>query len=240
MKKLSLLFIVAILAIGVATTSCDAKSSVKLKNDVDSISYILGTQIGQNLSGMPGEKPNLDALLAGLRDALNNDSLAIKMDPMALQMYMQNYFMAAQAKEGEKNKAEGQKFLEENKKKEGVQTTASGLQYKVVKEGTGPKPTATDRVKVNYVGKLIDGTKFDASEDHGGPAEFGVGQVIAGWTEGLQLMPAGSKYMLYLPSEIAYGEQGSQKIKPNSVLVFEVELLEIIPDTTTIEPTIIK
>ncbi|MGL5730149.1 MAG: FKBP-type peptidyl-prolyl cis-trans isomerase, partial [Bacteroidales bacterium] len=122
------------------------------------------------------------------------------------------------------NKAAGDKFLAENKTKEGVQTTASGLQYKVVTKGNGKAPAATDRVKVNYKGTLIDGTEFDSGND----VVFGVNQVIPGWTEALQLMPVGSKYILYIPSDIAYGDrQMGDKITPNSTLVFEVELVGI-------------
>ena len=143
--------------------------------------------------------------------------------------YMQTYFVQASAKEAKKNKEEGEKFLAENKTKSGVITTESGLQYQVITEGTGAKPTEKDRVKVHYTGTLLDGTKFDSSVDRGEPAEFGVNQVIKGWTEGLQLMPVGSKYIFWIPSELAYGERAAgPEIKPNSVLKFEVELLDIV------------
>ena len=145
------------------------------------------------------------------------------------QAYLQTYFVEAQAKEANKAKEEGDAFLAENKTKDGVITTESGLQYKVEVEGTGAKPTAEDRVKVHYAGTLLDGSTFDSSIERGEPAEFGVSQVIAGWTEGLQIMPVGSKYTFWIPSELAYGERGAgQNIKPNSMLKFEVELLEIL------------
>ena len=155
------------------------------------------------------------------------------MTPQAAQAYIQTYFMEASARDAEKTKEEGVKFLEENKTKPGVITTPSGLQYKVEKEGTGPKPTADDQVKVHYTGKLIDGTKFESTLDQGEPAVFGVGQVIKGWTEGVQLMPVGSKYTFWIPAELAYGAQGAGRdIKPNSALVFEIELLGIETDNT--------
>ena len=136
---------------------------------------------------------------------------------------------AKTAEQATKNKAEGDKFLAANKTKPGVKTTASGLQYSVVKEGTGKKPTAESTVKVHYTGTLLDGTKFDSSVDRGEPAQFPLNGVIAGWTEGLQLMSVGSKYKFFIPYDLAYGERGAgADIKPYSALVFEVELLEIL------------
>jgi len=141
--------------------------------------------------------------------------------------------------QGAKNKQEGELFLAENGKREGVRTTASGLQYQVLREGTGAKPAATDRVKVDYRGTLLDGTEFDSSYARGRPAEFALNGVIKGWTEGLQLMPAGSKYKFFIPAALAYGERGSgQRIGPNATLVFEVELLEILgpPAAKKVQP----
>ncbi|MDR1719118.1 MAG: FKBP-type peptidyl-prolyl cis-trans isomerase [Dysgonamonadaceae bacterium] len=236
MRKISVLCVIAVLAIGIASTSCGAKSSVKLKSDLDSASYLVGVSIGTQMRDFPGG-PNIDVLIAGLKDAFKDDSLALKMDQMQMQMFMQSYFTQAQTKDAEKTKAEGDKYLAAKKKEAGVDSTASGLLYKVEKLGDGPKPTPEDRVRVNYVGKLIDGKEFDKSDNHpdpnGGGTVFGVNQVIPGWTEGLQLMPVGSKYIFYIPSQLAYGERGNQGIKPNSVLVFDVELLEIIPADST-------
>ena len=216
-------------------TSCDSHKSASLKTAVDSASYAIGINTGANyrtnLKTLPGGEANIDDLIAGFIQAIKGDSAAMKMTPETAQQYLQTYFVEASAKEAAQNKEAGEKFLAENKTKEGVITTESGLQYKVEKEGTGEKPTAADRVKVHYTGTLLDGTKFDSSVDRGEPAEFGVSQVIRGWTEGLQIMPAGSKYIFWIPSDLAYGERGAgQDIKPNSVLKFEVELLEVIKE----------
>ena len=220
---------------GTALTSCGGGSipSEKLNKAVDSASYALGVSTGasykENLKNLPGEEIDVDNVIAGFVQAIKGDSL--KMTPEAAQRYLNNYFMEAQTREANENKDAGEKFLAENKTKDGVFTTESGLQYQVITEGTGAKPTATDRVKVHYTGTLLDGTKFDSSLDRGEPTVFGVNQVIKGWTEGLQLMPVGSKYIFWIPSELAYGRQGAGRdIKPNSVLKFEVELLEIVKD----------
>jgi FKBP-type peptidyl-prolyl cis-trans isomerase len=142
--------------------------------------------------------------------------------------YMQKKQMEQMKKMYGKNIDEGEKFLADNKKREGVQETASGLQYEVVTMGTGAKPVATDVVKVHYTGMLLDSTKFDSSVDRGEPAQFGVNQVIQGWQEGIQLMPVGSKFKFYIPYELAYGEQGTGPIPPYATLIFDVELLEIV------------
>ena len=156
---------------------------------------------------------------------------APEIDFAECQQVLNDYFSNIQEEETNKMNAakkEGEDFLSKNGKRPEVKTTASGLQYEVIKEGTGKRPTVNDIVKVHYHGTLIDGTVFDSSVKRGTPAEFGVSQVIKGWVEALQLMPVGSKYKLYIPSELAYGQQGAgAMIKPNSVLVFEVELLEI-------------
>ncbi len=231
MKKISVLVAAAAVAMGISATSCDSKKNVSLKTATDSASYALGIANGnmfkQNLGTIPGEPVNVDLLLAAFELAMKDQEG--KMTPEEAQNYLQTYFMEASTRESNKNKEEGENFLAENKTKDGVITTESGLQYKVEKEGDGPKPTATDRVKVHYTGTLLDGTVFDSSIERGEPATFGVGQVIRGWTEGLQIMPVGSKYIFWIPSDLAYGERGAgQDIKPNSVLKFEVELLEIV------------
>lgn len=233
MKKISIYVAAAIVALGVSSTSCDSKQNVNLKLAVDSASYAIGVNTGagykENLKTLPGGKANVDALIAGFITALKGDSAALKMTPEAAQAYLQTYFTEAQARDSKKIQDEGETFLAENKTKSGVLTTESGLQYQVVTEGKGAKPTAADKVKVHYTGTLLDGTKFDSSVDRGEPAEFGVGQVIKGWTEGLQIMPVGSKYIFWIPAELAYGEQGAgADIKPGSTLKFEVELLDIV------------
>ena len=235
MKKISVLVATVIVAMSASFTSCDSHKSASLKTAVDSASYAIGINTGANyrtnLKTLPGGEANIDDLIAGFIQAIKGDSAAMKMTPETAQQYLQTYFVEASAKEAAQNKEAGEKFLAENKTKEGVITTESGLQYKVEKEGTGEKTTAADRVKVHYTGTLLDGTKFDSSVDRGEPAEFGVSQVIRGWTEGLQIMPAGSKYIFWIPSDLAYGERGAgQDIKPNSVLKFEVELLEVIKE----------
>ena len=234
MKKISVLVATVIVAVGI--TSCgDSHKSASLKTAADSVSYAIGISTGagykENLKTLPGDPANVDDLIAGFIQAIKGDSSAMKMTPQAAQAYVQTYFMEASARDAKKTKEEGEKFLAENKSKKDVFTTESGLQYQVVTEGTGDKPTATDKVKVHYTGTLLDGTKFDSSVDRGEPMEFPVNGVIKGWTEVLQLMPVGSKYIVWIPSDLAYGERGAgQDIKPNSTLKFEIELLEIVKD----------
>lgn len=233
MKKISVLVATAIVAMGI--TSCgDSHKSASLKTAADSVSYAIGISTGagykDNLKTLPGDPANVDDLIAGFVQAIKGDSSAMKMTPQAAQAYVQTYFMEASARDAKKTKEEGEKFLAENKTKEGVITTESGLQYKVEKEGTGAKPAKEDKVKVHYTGTLLDGTEFDSSVTRGEPAEFNVDRVIPGWTEILQIMPVGSKYVIWVPSELAYGEHGTRGIKPNSVLKFEVELLDIVKD----------
>lgn len=230
MKKSTVLPLLAAGALALSISSCNnCKQSASLKTDVDSVSYAIGVNTGlsykQNLENFPGGTANVNDMIAGFANALKGDTTMTQEAAIAI---IQNYFQQAEKKEADKAKAEGTAFLEENKKKEGVVTTESGLQYKVDSLGTGAIPTANDVVKVHYTGKLLDGTVFDSSVERGEPATFGVTQVIKGWTEALQLMPVGSKYTLYIPSDLAYGDRAAgPKIKPNSTLIFEVELLGI-------------
>ena len=214
-----------------ASCNTTKSSKVELKTLADSAAYAIGADLGQNIKqNLPtapgGSELDMKIVMAAFNQVMTDQPSQIAVDQA--QTITQNYFMKSQAAEGEKNKAEGVKFLEENGKKAGVTTTASGLQYEVLKEGSGAKPTETSTVKVHYHGTTIYGKVFDSSVDRGEPVSFPLNGVIKGWTEGLQLMTVGSKYKFYIPSELAYGERGpSPEIKPNSVLVFEVELLEI-------------
>ncbi len=227
------LFTAALAMTILSACSQGQKSRVELKNEMDSVSYAIGTDIGNNFKQSKLDSVNIDAIAMGLRDGLDGTSV---MTDEVLQEVVQGYMMRKQQQQmaedqakGEVNKVEGEKYLAENAKKPGVETTASGLQYEVITMGTGPKPTATDEVKVHYTGRLIDGTEFDSSVSRGEPAVFPVGQVIPGWVEGIQLMPVGSKFKFHIPSDLAYGAGGAPggAIPPNSVLVFDVELLEI-------------
>lgn len=200
-------------------------STESMKNGIDSISYAIGMNIAGNLK-QQNLKVN-SAMMAKAIDQILNGQTTF-MDANAANAYIQGYFQNESMKKGAANKAVGDKFLAENKTKAGVVTLPSGLQYSIMKEGNGAKPASTDKVKVHYHGTMIDGSVFDSSVERGQPAEFGVTQVIQGWVEALQLMPVGSKWKLFIPSNLAYGPQGPPSIGPNQVLIFEVELLDIV------------
>lgn len=195
---------------------------MELKTQKDTVSYSLGVNVAQSLKQQGFTEIDVEVMAKAMQDVYQEN--ALKISAQEGNMALNNYMMQKQQEEAKK----GKEFLEKNKKEPDVKTTASGLQYKVLEEGTGPKPTAEDRVKVHYTGKLLNGKVFDSSVERGQPAVFGVKQVIPGWTEALQLMPVGSKYRLFIPSELAYGERGAgQDIGPNEVLIFDVELLGI-------------
>jgi len=201
-------------------------------NSVDSMSYALGMNVGtdfaKNIKGIPGGKYNADLLIKGFAACMKGDSTLLTKE-IATE-YFKNYITKAQTKDIEEKKAAGDKFLTENKTKDSVMTTASGLQYKILVQKDGPKPIATDTVKVNYQGFLLDGTKFDSSIDRGEPISFPLNGVIPGWTEGVQLMSVGSKYKFFVPFNLGYGEKGAGGvIPPYATLIFEVELLDIKP-----------
>ena len=228
---------VFVVALIVAATSCQqgGPANVKLESDVDSVSYAIGVYMAamnnKQLEGIPeGDKMNLEAIAAAFHAVTLSGEGEIS-EENANQI-IQTFLKKASERETQANLEEGNKFLEENGKREGVTTTESGLQYEVITEGTGEKPEATDQVRVHYHGTLIDGTVFDSSIEKGKPLVIGVNQVIPGWTEALQLMPVGSKWKLYIPSDLAYGAnpRPGGVIKPNMALIFEVELLEIVKE----------
>lgn len=229
--------IVALVAVCLALLpglgSAEEKSEKpKLDNFNNKLSYAMGTDVGKYFRGL-GKEINFEALIYGLTDGYAGVELAMNQEEIV--MVQKEFGAKLQARQAaeleqmkEKNKTAGAAYLEENKKKEGVLVTESGLQYQFIKKGEGAMPKLTDQVKVDYVGSLIDGTEFDSSIKRGEPVVFGVNQVIPGWSEALQLIPVGSKVKLVIPANLAYGEQGVMpKIEPNSVLVFEVDLLGI-------------
>jgi FKBP-type peptidyl-prolyl cis-trans isomerase FklB len=236
MKKTIFAIVIAILCI----SSVNAQRPHKpveppmrqfLQNQEDSVSYAfgvyLGNDLGKSLQTFPGMEVNKDMMLRGMRQSLEGDSVPMTADFAS--QYFQSYVMEVQQQQVEGKKAEGQKFLDENQKRPEVKVTPSGLQYEVLTQTEGAKPTAADKVKVHYTGKLLDGTVFDSSVERGEPITFPLGGVIGGWTEGLQLMSVGSKYRLYIPYNLAYGERGAGTIPPFATLIFDVELLEINP-----------
>jgi FKBP-type peptidyl-prolyl cis-trans isomerase len=225
-------FLVTLVAGSLMFGSCNSfkSSKVELKTLADSVAYAIGSDMAstvlKQLPGAPGGKDlKQQLILSAFSEVINGKTSQIPAEKGS--GIIQSYFMKMQAIEGTKNLEAGKKFLEENGKRGGVKTTASGLQYEILKEGTGAKPLATDSVKVDYHGTTIDGKVFDSSVDRKEPVTFTVNGVIPGWTEALQLMNVGSKWKLFIPSALAYGERPPNNIKPNSVLIFEVELLEI-------------
>jgi FKBP-type peptidyl-prolyl cis-trans isomerase FklB len=194
---------------------------------MDKFSYAIGLGIGQNLLSMGAQSINVDDFAQAIGDVLNRRPTAIS--HTEAREIVNKFFTELEEKMNAENIEKCKNFLAENAKREGVTTLASGLQYEVIKEGNGKKPSATDKVKCHYEGTLIDGTLFDSSIKRGEPTVFGLNQVIKGWTEALQLMTEGSKWRLYLPSELAYGAQGAgEAIPPHSALIFDVELIEVL------------
>ena len=200
---------------------------------MDKLSYALGIGIGSQLAGMGAKELNIDDFAQAIKDVISGSEL--KVDNAEAQTLVQNFFQEQEAKQqaaaaeaGKAAKAAGEAFLAENGKKDGIVTLPSGLQYQVLKEGDGKKPSATDQVVCHYEGTLIDGTVFDSSYQRNQPATFGLNQVIAGWTEGVQLMQEGAKYRFFIPYNLAYGERGAgAQIPPFATLVFDVELIEV-------------
>jgi FKBP-type peptidyl-prolyl cis-trans isomerase FklB len=223
--------VAALVIVGFLFGVCAAADKLELKDQKGKESYSLGYQFGQTLKSQ-GLDLNLDIYTSGIRDALGGKEPQMSQEEIrATIMELQKRTMAAQQKglkeQGDKNLAEGKAFLTENGKKKEVKTLPSGLQYKILTEGSGKTPKATDEVTVNYKGSLINGSEFDNSYKRGVPANFRVDKVIRGWTEGLQLMKEGSKWQLFIPPELGYGERGAGPVPQNSVLIFEVELISV-------------
>jgi FKBP-type peptidyl-prolyl cis-trans isomerase FklB len=224
------------------SASAAPATSSAFKDDKEKVSYSIGVDIGRTLQRLQLDL-NQGTLTQGITDVLSNKPIAMSDQELqatlqAFQKQLMEKQQAAMSKKqqemktvAEKNKADGKKFLDENSKKEGVKTTASGLQYRVIKEGTGEKPKDSDFVETDYRGTTIDGKEFDSSAKNGGPVSFPVNGVIKGWSEALKLMPVGSKWQLFIPSDLAYGDEGAgEDIAPGSTLVFDVELLNIKKD----------
>ena len=209
-----------------------ANAIAGLKTEKEQVSYMIGMGMGKSLQPIKDEV-DLDLVMKAAKATLAGEKLL--MDDKQAQQVNDTFMQKMQAKQiaemmakAKTNLEEGEKFLAENAKKPNVKTTASGLQYEVITEGTGAKPKATDTVKAHYKGQLLDGTVFDSSYDRGEPAAFSLDQVVPGWTEGVQLMTVGSKYRFWLPAKLGYGERGPGPIGPNATLVFEVELLDVV------------
>ena len=211
-----------------------AEGDAKFTDPKERTSYALGVNFGSNLKTQ-GVDVNLDTLRKGIEDAIAGNPQLNETELRETFNNLRTQIQARAAEKGKENKAAGDKWLAENKTKQGVLTTASGLQYKIISDGTGESPKPGDEVQVKYTGRLIDGTVFDSTDKRGGqPARFKVGQVIPGWTEALQLMKKGSKWELYIPSQLAYGERATGAIPQNSTLIFEVELIDFTKGTAPV------
>ncbi|GAB4331991.1 MAG: FKBP-type peptidyl-prolyl cis-trans isomerase [Bacteroidales bacterium] len=225
--------ILFVMIVGVMIVSCSQNSSnsnsssgpVTLNNDLDSVSYAMGLDIGNNLKNNGFESVNIPAITKGFEDAFDEGEDMIPYEEAG--NYIRNYFTMKQKREADANLKAAEEFLAENKKNEGVNETESGLQYEIIRQGDGPIPTKDDMVSVYYKGTRIDGTVFDETTE-GNPAKFRVTGVIKGWTEALTMMPVGSKWKLYIHPDLAYGAQARGNIKANDLLIFEIELLEIV------------
>lgn len=230
MKNIFILLMVAVVISG-TTWSCKSqnkveKKKVELTSKVDSASYAIGMQIGQNFAQQGLDTVmNINLILEGIKDQIAKEA---KLDINKTDEIVQSFFSEMQKSQSSGKLKEGEDFLKENGKREGVVSTPSGLQYEVITMGTGPKPVATSTVKTHYRGTTLDGTEFDSSYKRNEPLSFPLNGVIKGWTEGLQLMPVGSKFRFFIPYDLAYGERGAgQLIGPFETLIFEVELIAI-------------
>lgn len=242
MKKITTLTVSALASAMLLVTGCSTNngnqetatpslSVTEQSPATEKVGYSLGFMMAEG-NKEAVQDLDLDTFEQGFRDGYEGKDSALTQEQMqevlmTYQKEQEEKFVQEMQTKAEENKAKGVAFLAENAKKEGVKVTDTGLQYEVLEAGTGKSPKATDVVEVNYEGKLIDGTVFDSSYERGEPIEFPLNQVIAGWTEGLQMMKEGGKYLFYIPSDIAYGEAGNSGIEPNSTLIFTVELLEV-------------
>ena len=222
-----------------ATTAADASAIPGLATEKERVSYMIGLDLAKSLEPVKGDV-DLDTMHKALKTALTGDKTKLLMDEKQAQQVRESFGQKIQARasadalaKAQKNLAEGQTFLAANAKKPNIKTTTSGLQYEVLTQGKGPKPTATDAVSAHYKGSLLDGKTFDSSYDRGQPATFVLNQVVPGWQEGITLMPVGSKYRFWLPAKLGYGDKGTPggPIGPNATLMFEVELLDIVKPT---------
>lgn len=229
MKNLFKVFIGVAIATGFMACTTQPGEEPKLKNNMDTVSYAIGLWVGKGPANVLDKKElDIDLIRLGIENAINEKDTSFSMQNLSI--ILRAFTQEQTAKQAEVSLQEGDDYLKKNKGKEGVKETESGLQYKVIKEGTGLSPLATDSVKVHYTGTDIKGNKFDSSLDRGQPSIFMVNKVIPGWTEGLQLMKEGAVYEFVIPSEIGYGQRGAgANIPPNATLVFEVELIEVIP-----------
>jgi FKBP-type peptidyl-prolyl cis-trans isomerase FklB len=226
LKKIAVILIVITFMLNLHSYSQENAAGTSLKTDNDTLSYSFGLLIGNNMLLQGVQHINQDLFLKGLQHGLGQDSAWLRFEEANI--FLQRYFEKQVKAQGQKNLEAGKAFLEENKKKDGVVTLPSGLQYKVLVPGEGNSPLPGDKVTVHYTGKLIDGTIFDSSIERNEPATFQVDQVIKGWTEALQLMKPGAKWILYIPPDLAYGDNGAgDVIGPDETLIFEVELLSI-------------
>lgn len=237
LKNIAFALVAGMFALSACNLQKNNKGTASLQSENDSVSYSLGVYFGQTIKSQGLDTVNTEVLAQAIEDIMATPAAApgdttkkgdALMSAEQAGMYLSSYFQNLQTKKASNNLKVGQDFLAQNKSKEGVKTTASGLQYKVLKEGAGPSPAATDTVVAHYTGKTIDGKVFDTSLDNGQPLVYPANQLIPGWTEALQLMKVGSKWELYIPAELAYGERGAgPDIGPNSTLIFEMELLGI-------------
>ena len=206
------------------TNEAGSTGDVSLDSNMDTLCYSYGVTVGQNIKSL-GDDLNREALMAGILEGI--EGREPKVDNAVLMTKAGEFLQMVNERAVARNQAEGQAFLQEKAEEEGVVVLPSGLQYKVIREGDGASPTASDRVTIHYRGTLIDGTQFDSSFDRGEPITYPVNGFIPGWVEGLQLMQEGAKYEFYIPSDLAYGNRGNRGIPPNSTLVFEVELIKV-------------